>query len=130
MGIMPWSPLKSGFLSGKFKRGGGSDVDTKRTGLVGVPGEADSDVIEAVALAWVRSQPGVSSTLVGARRMDQLLANLDSLDVSLSTEQIKKLDEVSKPKLNFPAENNATLAPMLGFPGATVDGRMVPSHRA
>lgn len=141
MGIMPWSPLKSGFLSGKFRRGGGGDIDTKRTGLVGVPSEADYDVIEAVAavaselevssasvaLAWVRSRSGVSSTLVGARRVDQLQANLDSLDVTLSAEQIKKLDDVSKPKLNFPAENNETLAPMIGFPGTTVDGRTVPS---
>ncbi|WP_454916796.1 aldo/keto reductase [Xanthobacter sediminis] len=141
MGIMPWSPLKSGFLSGKFKRGNSGDVDTKRTGLVGIPSEADYDVIEAVAavasevgvssatvaLAWVRHQPGVSSTLVGARRVDQLLANLDSIDVTLSAEQIKKLNNASKPKLNFPAENNAMLAPMIGFPGTTVDGRTVPA---
>jgi aryl-alcohol dehydrogenase-like predicted oxidoreductase len=140
MGIMPWSPLKSGFLSGKFKRGNGGDVDTKRTGLVGVPSQADYDIIEAlaavaaevgassatVALAWVRSQPGVSSTLVGARRVDQLLANLDSIDLVLSSEQIRALDEASRPKLNFPAENNATLAPRIGFPGTTVDGLTVP----
>jgi len=141
MGIMPWSPLKSGFLSGKFKRGGSDPVDTKRTGMVGVPSEADYDIIEAVAavaseigassasvaLAWVRSQPGVSSTLIGARRVDQLKANLDSLDLTLSPEHIRKLDEASKPKLNFPAENNETLAPMLAFAGTTVDGRTVPS---
>lgn len=141
MGVMPWSPLKSGFLSGKFRRGGGSDVDTRRTGMVGVPSEADYDIIEAVAevaadlgissalvaLAWVRSRAGVSSTLIGARRVDQLRANLDSLDVVLSDEQMKKLDDVSRPKLNFPAENNETLAPMLAFPGLTVDGRTVPS---
>ncbi|WP_029349237.1 aldo/keto reductase [Bosea sp. 117] len=141
MGVMPWSPLKSGFLSGKFKRGSNGDVDTKRTGLVGIPSEADYEVIEAVAavasqlgvssasvaLAWVRSRPGVSSTLVGARRVDQLKANLDALNVTLSAEQIKKLDDVSKPKLNFPAENNEILAPMIGFPGTTVDGRTVPT---
>lgn len=140
MGIMPWSPLKSGFLSGKFKRGNSDDVDTKRTGLVGVPSQADYDIIEAlaavaadvgvssasVALAWVRSQPGVSSTLVGARRVDQLLANLDSIDLVMSAEQIKTLDDASSPKLNFPAENNATLAPRIGFPGTTVDGLTVP----
>lgn len=141
MGVMPWSPLKSGFLSGKFKRGSNGNVDTKRTGLVGIPSEADYEVIEAVAavasqlgvssasvaLAWVRSRPGVSSTLVGARRVDQLKANLDALNVTLSAEQIKKLDDVSKPKLNFPAENNEILAPMIGFPGTTVDGRSVPT---
>ncbi len=141
MGVMPWSPLKSGFLSGKFRRGDEGDVDTKRTGMVGVPSETDYDIIEAVAdvaselglssasvaLAWVRSRAGVSSTLVGARRLDQLKANLDSVGVTLSAGQMKKLDDVSKPKLNFPAENNETLAPMLGFPGTTVDGRTVPS---
>jgi len=141
MGVMPWSPLKSGFLSGKFRRNSEGAIDTKRTGMVGVPSEADYDIIEAVAqvaselsissalvaLAWVRSQAGVSSTLIGARRVDQLKTNLNCLDVTLSAEQIKKLDDVSKPKLNFPAENNETLAPMIGFPGTTVDGRTVPS---
>ncbi len=141
MGVMPWSPLKSGFLSGKFRRGGVGHVDTRRTNMVGVPGAEDYDIIEtvvdvaaelgvspaSVALAWVRSQAGVSSTLIGARRLDQLKANLDSLEVTLSAGQMSKLGEASKPKLNFPAENNETLAPMLAFPGTTVDGRNVPS---
>lgn len=141
MGIMPWSPLKSGFLSGKFRRGGEGRVDTTRTDMVGVPSEADYGVIEtvvevaaelgispaSVALAWVRSQAGVTSTLIGARRLDQLKANLDSLEVTLSAEQIGKLSAVSRPKLNFPAENNDTLAPMLAFSGMTVDGKTVPS---
>jgi aryl-alcohol dehydrogenase-like predicted oxidoreductase len=141
IGIMPWSPLKGGFLSGKFRRGGTGQIDTKRTSMVGVPGEADYDIIEAVvevaselgispasvALAWVRSQAGITSTLIGARRLDQFKANLDSLEVTLSAEQISKLSLVSKPKLNFPAENNETLAPMLAFSGMTVDGRTVPS---
>ncbi|MGE0969949.1 aldo/keto reductase [Klebsiella sp. WOUb02] len=141
MGIMPWSPLKSGFLSGKFRRNGEGSVDTRRSGMVGMPSPADYDVIEtvveiasalnvspaAVALAWVRSQPGVSATLIGARRLDQLKTNLDSLEVTLSAGQIARLSEVSQPKLNFPAENNATLAPMLAFAGMTVDGKTIPS---
>lgn len=141
MGIMPWSPLKSGFLSGKFRRDNTNSVDTKRTNMVGVPSAADYDIIEtvvtvasdlgispaSVALAWVRSQRGVSSTLIGARRLDQLKVNLDSLEVTLAADQMSKLSDVSKPKLNFPAENNENLAPMLAFPGTTVDGRTVPS---
>lgn len=141
VGVMPWSPLKSGFLSGKFRRNGAGNVDTKRTNMVGVPSAADYDIIEvvaevakelgtspaSVALAWVRSQAAVSSTLIGARRLDQLKANLDSLEVTLSAEQVRKLSEVSKPKLNFPAENNEILAPMLGFPDTTIDGKSVPS---
>lgn len=140
MGIMPWSPLKSGFLSGKFRRNGEGSVDTRRSGMVGMPSPADYDVIDtvveiasalnvspaAVALAWVRSQPGVSATLIGARRLDQLKTNLDSLEVRLSAGQIARLSEVSQPRLNFPAENNATLAPMLAFAGMTVDGKTIP----
>jgi len=139
MGVMPWSPLKSGFLSGKFRRGGTGEVDTKRSGLVGAPSEADYDVIEAlvavadevgaspaaVALAWVHGRPGVASPLIGARRLDQLRTNFTALDVHLTETQITKLNDASKPKLNFPADNNATLAPMLGFPGTTIDGRAV-----
>lgn len=141
MAIMPWSPLKSGFLSGKFRRDSTGHVDTKRTNMVGVPSAADYDIIEtvvdvaaergispaSVALAWVRAQTGVSSTLIGAWRLDQLKANLDSLDVTLSAEQLNKLREVSKPRLNFPAENNEMLAPMLAFPDMTIDGKTAPS---
>ncbi|MFG2680541.1 aldo/keto reductase [Streptomyces sp. NPDC048392] len=137
MGVMPWGPLKSGFLSGKYSSSTTGAVDTMRTQLVGAPREADYVVIDAlndvasqvgaspaaVALAWVRGRPGVTSTLVGARRLDQLEANLSALDVSLTEAQRGALNDVSTPALNFPAENNRTLAPMLQFGGATVDGR-------
>ena len=76
----------------------------------------------AVALAWVHGRPGITSTLVGARRMDQFKDNLDALDVTLTDAQRGALDEVSAPPLNFPAHNNRTLAPVLQFAGATVDG--------
>ncbi|WP_127500468.1 aldo/keto reductase [Actinoplanes solisilvae] len=136
LGVLPWSPLKSGWLSGKFVRGAG-DVDTLRAGLVGGPAERDWRVIDvlhevateaavtpaAAALAWVAARPGVSSVLIGARRLDQLKANLDAVDAELSPHQIARLDEVSAPALNFPADNNRHLAPALAFAGATVDGR-------
>ena len=51
--------------------------------------------VAAVALAWVRSRPGVSSTIIGARRMDQLDANLAALDVTLSADQIASLDALT-----------------------------------
>jgi aryl-alcohol dehydrogenase-like predicted oxidoreductase len=136
IGVMPWSPLKSGFLSGKYSRSRAEPVDTLRSELVGAPSEKDYDVIDvvervaaevestpaAVALAWVRQRPGVTSTLIGARRPDQLRANLASLDVRLSDAQLAALNEVSAPRLNFPADNNRSLAPSLAFAGATVDG--------
>lgn len=139
MGVLPWGPLRSGFLSGKYSRDSTKPVDTTRGQLVGAPSEADHVVIDAldavareagltsaaVALAWVHGRPGVVSTLIGARRMDQFEDNMSALDVTLTDDQIAALDKVSAPKLNFPAHNNSTLAPMLQFAGATVDG--VPS---
>ena len=137
LGVLPWSPLKSGWLSGKFARGGTDTVDTLRGGLIGGPGERDWRVIDvlhevaaeaavtpaAAALAWVAARPGVTSVLIGARRLDQLKVNLDAVDVELPPELTARLDEVSEPALNFPAVNNRDLAPALAFAGATVDGR-------
>jgi aryl-alcohol dehydrogenase-like predicted oxidoreductase len=140
MGVMPWSPLKSGRLSGKYSRNGSGPVDTKRGAVMGGPEPEEWVVIDAleavaaevgtspaaVALAWVRGRPGVASTLVGVRTIDQLHANLGSLDVTLSDAQIATLDTASTPTLDFPAPYHAELAPMLGFGGATVDGRRIP----
>jgi aryl-alcohol dehydrogenase-like predicted oxidoreductase len=139
MGIMPWSPLKQGFLSGKFRRDNAGSVDTKRTAR-GTRGEKDYVVVDAlcavanevgatpaaVALAWVQSRPGVASTIIGARRPDQLQANLAALDLILADAQIATLNELSKPALNFPADINTHLAPLYGFPGTTIDGHTVP----
>jgi aryl-alcohol dehydrogenase-like predicted oxidoreductase len=136
MGVMGWGPLRSGFLSGKYSSSTTGAVDTTRAHLVGEPSEADYAVIDvlnevahevgassaAVALAWIRSRPGITSTLLGARRLDQLQANLAALDLTLTETQRAALDEVSKPSLNFPAENNRSLARSLQFAGATVDG--------
>lgn len=139
IGVMPWSPLKNGFLSGKYSRDNAGSVDSPRSAMVGQRTEADYVVIDAVqtvsaevgataaavALAWVHSRPGVASTLIGARRIDQLRANLAALDVTLTAAQIATLDAVSKPVLNFPA-GYAQFSQMLGFPGTSVDGVEAP----
>ncbi|TQS44396.1 aldo/keto reductase [Cryptosporangium phraense] len=136
LAVMPWGPLKSGFLSGKYTRETAGAVLSPRSALVGVPSADDYDVIDAlravagdvgaspaaVALAWARGRAGVGSTLIGARSVEQLNANLESLAVELAPEQVAALDEVSAPTMNFPAANHAHLAPMLQFSGATVDG--------
>ena len=141
MGVLPWGPLKSGFLSGKYSSGAAGAVDTTRAALVGAPGPADFPVIDtvneiaaeigaspaAVALAWVQGRPGITSTLIGARRMDQLEANLSALDLTLSPEHEVRLTEVSAPRLNFPAENNAHLARLARNGGTTVDGEPTPA---
>lgn len=139
MGVMPWGPLKSGFLSGKYSSTTTGPIDTTRSQLVGAPTEADFVVIDAlnavagevgaspatVALAWVHGRAGITSTLVGARRMDQLEGNLQALELTLEDAHRAALDEVSTPRLNFPADNNKRLSRMMQFAGATVDG--VPS---
>jgi aryl-alcohol dehydrogenase-like predicted oxidoreductase len=140
IGVLPWSPLRGGQLSGKYVRGNGTPTDTRRAGLYGAPTERDWDVIEAVAgvaaelgvgsaqvaLAWVRSQPAITSTLIGARTIDQFRSNLASLEITLAPEQLAALAEPSAPSLDFPAPNNALLGPMLGFGGTTVDGVELP----
>jgi hypothetical protein len=72
-------------------------------------------------LAWVRSRPCIASTLIGARRLDQLTGNLAALAVTLTAEQIASLDAVSKPPLSFPA-GDAQISQMFGFPGTRIDG--------
>ncbi|MDB5606886.1 MAG: aldo/keto reductase, partial [Bradyrhizobium sp.] len=69
----------------------------------------------------------VESTLIGARRPDQLDANLAALELMLTDAQLAKLNEVSKPVLNFPADINNHLAPTFGFPGTTIDGYIAPA---
>src|SRR6476659_5012209 len=57
----------------------------------------------AVALAWVQGRPGVASTIIGARRRDQLEQNLEALDLALRPDHVAALDGLSQPTLNFPA---------------------------
>jgi aryl-alcohol dehydrogenase-like predicted oxidoreductase len=135
MALVPWSPLKNGFLSGKYRRG--NDVtDSARAAYVGGPSDAEFTVIDAVAaiaeelgitsaavaLAWLRSRPGTVVPILGARRLEHLENNLAGLEVTLTAEQLRTLDEVSAPSLNYPAEVNGQTRAMLQFAGTTVDG--------
>jgi aryl-alcohol dehydrogenase-like predicted oxidoreductase len=139
IGVMPWSPLRSGKLSGKYTRDG-SGGEGSRAVMFGQPAEHDWPTIDAVAqvatdlgvssaevaLAWVLGRPGISSTLIGARTVDQLHANLGSLDVALTAEQRVKLDEVSAPALDFPA-TITSISANVAFGGMTVDGTAYPA---
>ena len=78
-----------------------------------------------VALAWLKAQSAVSSTIIGARTLEQLDANLKALDLTLTSEQIASLNNMSKPVLNFPADF-LTHSPNYSHAGATVNG--VPSQ--
>jgi aryl-alcohol dehydrogenase-like predicted oxidoreductase len=133
--LVPWSPLKNGFLSGKYRRG--TEVtDSARTAYVGGPSDDEYTVIDAVAriadehgttsaavsLAWLRARQGTVVPIVGARRVEHLESNLAALDVTLSPEQVRTLDEVSAPTLNYPAPMHGAQRAMLQFAGTTVDG--------
>lgn len=119
LGFMPWSPLAGGFLSGKFTReksntGGGSRRDTfdfpvidkeKAYDIIDVlirMGEGYGVSAAEVALAWVRQQKGITSTIIGAKTPDQLKSNIHSTTFQLTDSDLKELDEVSKPPKVYP----------------------------
>lgn len=133
LGVTPWSPLKSGVLTGKFKRGGeGSSrgiganmhLTDKTFDLLDVMHEAASalDTTPArIAINWVHNRPGVTSTIIGARTMAQLEDNVAALDVRLPADLVAKLEAATTPDLPFPID---ILNHMRGFGngGATVNG--------
>jgi aryl-alcohol dehydrogenase-like predicted oxidoreductase len=137
MALVAWSPLKNGFLSGKYRRGAQTS-DSARAAFVGGPSDADFLVIDAVAavadqlgtssaavaLAWLRARDGTVVPIVGARRVAHLVDNLAGLAVTLAPEQLRALDEVSAPTLNYPAPMHGALRAMLQFAGTTVDGEV------
>jgi aryl-alcohol dehydrogenase-like predicted oxidoreductase len=135
MALVPWSPLKNGFLSGKYRRGT-QVIDSARAAFVGGPSEDEFAVIDAVAaiadelgttsaavsLAWLRAREGTVVPILGARRVEHLQDNLAALEVTLAPEHLRALDEVSAPTLNYPAPMHGAQRAMLQFAGATVDG--------
>jgi len=136
LGVTPWSPLKSGVLSGKYTRenvaqanpGRGPRVSNNLTEqtfgildvLYTVAREADSTPAR-VALHWIQARPGVASTIIGARTPEQLEDNLGALDVQLTPAQTAALEEVSRPKLNFPHDFVRNVG-AFGYNGTTING--------
>jgi aryl-alcohol dehydrogenase-like predicted oxidoreductase len=137
LGVTPWSPLKSGVLSGKYTRekhgqheaGRGawalSSLNDKTYTLIEelqkIARELNTSV-SRVAISWVQHQPGVTSTIIGARTLEQLDDNLAATDVQLEPTQLARLNELSKPKLNFPADFIAGGASFF-HGGTTINGR-------
>ena len=74
-----------------------------------------------MALAWLRARAGVTSIIIGARRLAQLDQNLAALDLPLAAEQMEALDRLSEPVLNFPARFLKNAANLM-HNGATVNG--------
>jgi aryl-alcohol dehydrogenase-like predicted oxidoreductase len=116
--ILPWSPLAGGFLSGKYKRGEPSGSPEGRLEIQKAAGttifdratERNWKVLDVllevsrkinrppaeVALNWVGSQPGVTSTIIGATKLAQLDSNLSSLDVAIPGELRARLDKAGE----------------------------------
>jgi len=118
LGVMPWSPLANGVLSGKYTRDNPAPAGSGRGGFVGRHlnertwtlvdalvriAAAHETSVAATALAWVRQQPLVTSTIIGVRTVAQLADNLASLAVTLSPAELAELAQLSTPELNFPA---------------------------
>ena len=136
LGITPWSPLRGGVLTGKYTRENAATAEPGRGARVTAylnehtfaildelqrVGEQVGAPPSAIALAWVQSKPGVTSTIIGARTMEQLDQNLTGLDVLLSADQIAGLDKVSEPTLGFPSPF-LEMANTIMHSGATVNG--------
>lgn len=139
MGVMPWSPLAGGFLTGKYRR-----EDTTKTGrLSGANPFGQSkfvdrnwDVLETlkavakesdrlpaqVALRWVMQRPGVASTLVGVRTTDQLAGNIAAAAFQLSDEQMSRLNAASAPTPGFTLGLTAPMIRRMVFGGNNVSG--------
>jgi aryl-alcohol dehydrogenase-like predicted oxidoreductase len=118
LGVMVWSPLAGGFLSGKFTRDTRGDNDSRRTVFDFPPVDKEHayGVIDAmtpiarahgasvarVALAWLLQRKGVMSVIIGAKTVEQLDDNLAAAELALTPEDIAKLDAVSALKPEYP----------------------------
>jgi len=120
LGLLVWSPLGRGFLSGKYRKGQpppagtrleawkdswamtATDQNWRTLDAVLAVAQRHDTTPASVALAWLLAKPEVSSVIVGARSVQQLQDNLRALQVKLSAQDLKELDEVSAPAWGYP----------------------------
>jgi aryl-alcohol dehydrogenase-like predicted oxidoreductase len=133
--ITNWSPL-----SGKYTRHNAGQVKADRGFMADnfrsekayaivdeleIIAKAHESTVARVALAWVQAQPGVTSTLIGARRLAQLEDNLKALEVKLSAEDFDRLDALTKPMFSFPQSMQPWFAAVKNG-GTSVNGVSAP----
>ena len=134
LGITPWSPLKGGALSGKYTRANQGEVKADRGAMVPLTertyalidelekiAKAHESTVARMALAWVRMRPGVTSTIIGARRVSQLEDNLESMEITLSADELSHLDGVTRSAPPFP-QNMQAYFPAIHNGGTTING--------
>jgi len=118
-GLLVWSPLAGGILSGKFTRENQKPTDSRRSqfdfplvdkervwkilDVAGPIAKAHGCSAARISLAWLLAKPVVTSVIIGAKRVDQLEDNIAAVDVKLSAEEIKQLDDVSALPPEYPA---------------------------
>jgi aryl-alcohol dehydrogenase-like predicted oxidoreductase len=118
MGLMVWSPLAGGLLSGKYGRDGKGPEGSRRTTFDYPPvnkdrafdcidamrkiGDARGASVACIALAWLLAKPHVSTIIIGARNEDQLRDNLAATDLALDTAEVAELDSVSGLPSEYP----------------------------
>jgi aryl-alcohol dehydrogenase-like predicted oxidoreductase len=120
LGILPWSPLAGGFLSGKYQRSApvpaGTRLGEKKERFARFDNDRSwgvLDVVKAVAtelsatpsavsLAWLLHKPQVTAAIFGARDIAQLESNVKASELALSPEQLKRLDDASALELGYP----------------------------
>jgi aryl-alcohol dehydrogenase-like predicted oxidoreductase len=120
LGTLVWSPLAGGLLSGKYRRGRDAPAGSRHLTDWNEPPVYDEDklydtidvLVEVaeghgvsaaqVALAWLLRRPSVSTVVVGARTDDQLADNLAAADLTLTSEEVDRLEQVSRPPLLYP----------------------------
>ena len=133
MGVIPWSPLAGGWLSGKWRKGA-SDLTSHRANRIparydlSVPGNqqkleaadalgrlADEAGVPLVhlAVAWVIRNPAVTSAIIGPRTMEQLTSQLGAADVELSGDVLDRIDEIVPPGTNFTWADAGYAPPMV-----------------
>ncbi len=117
-GLLVWSPLAGGLLSGKFSRENQKPEESRRSSfdfpivdkertwrildVLRPIAQAHNTGVATIALAWVLAKPFVTSVIIGAKRADQLDQNLAAVDVQLTPEEMKQLDEVSTLPPEYP----------------------------
>jgi aryl-alcohol dehydrogenase-like predicted oxidoreductase len=119
VGIMPYSPLGGGLLTGKYRDGVPADSRAAASRVLPLDqGAAAAGIVEAVAtaaeglatspvsvaLAWLRDRPGVTAPILGARTLGQLTAALASETLELPAEIVSALDDVSAPPVDYPED--------------------------
>jgi aryl-alcohol dehydrogenase-like predicted oxidoreductase len=128
LGLLIWSPLAGGLLSGKYRRGHTPPEGTRQLANWGEPPVYDQeklyDIVEVliaiadarnvsaaqVALAWLMGRPGVTSVVIGARTDAQLKDNLEAAHLVLTAEECARLDATSAPPLLYPYWHQASTA--------------------